>query len=71
MLIDEHRVVVVAGPVETVFGQVGVEQSCGVVAEGDVAALAAFAGQGCHGRRFELDIADGEVGEFLALDAVS
>ena len=65
LLVDEHRVVVVTGPLETVFGQVGVQQCCRVVAKGDVAGLVAFAGQGCHGRDFKPDIADGEVGDLL------
>ena len=47
------------------FGQVGVEQCCSVVAKGDVAGLVAFAGQGGDGRGFKPDIADGEVGELL------
>src|ERR1017187_3982522 len=65
LLVDEHRVVVVTGPVETVFGQVCVQQCSRVVAKGDVAGLVAFAGQGRQGRGFKPDIADGEVGELL------
>ena len=65
VLVDEHRAVVVAGRIETVFGKVGVQQCCRVVAKGHVAGLVAFAGQGCHGRGLEPDISDGEVGELL------
>ena len=65
VLVEEHRVVVVAGPVEAVFGQVGVQERDRVAVEGDVAGLAALAGQGGHGGAFEADVADGEVGEFL------
>ena len=35
------------------------------VVDRDVAGFAAFAGQRDHGRVFEADVADGEVGEFL------
>ena len=65
MLVEEHRVVVVAGAVEVVFGQVGGQQRRRVVVERDVAGLAALAGQGGHGGGFQADVADGEVGEFL------
>jgi len=45
VLVDEQRVVVAAGLVEAVLGEVGVQQRGGVAAERDVADLAAFAGQ--------------------------
>ena len=42
VLVDEQRVVVVAGLVEAVLGEVGVQQRRGVAAERDVADLAAL-----------------------------
>jgi hypothetical protein len=48
-----------------VFGEVGVQERRRVGGERDVAGLAALAGHGDQGRRFEADVADGEVGEFL------
>ena len=65
MLVGEQWVVVVAGFVEAVFGQVGVQQCCGVVAERDVAGFAALAGQHGQGRGLGADVAHGQVGEFL------
>ena len=65
MLVGEQWVVVVAGFVEAVFGEVGVEQCCGVVAERDVAGFAALAGQHGQGRGLGADVAHGQVGEFL------
>src|SRR5579875_4204744 len=63
--VGEHRVIVVAGRVETLFGKVGVQQCCRVVAEGDVTGFAAFAGQGDHGRALGSDVSDGKVGKLL------
>ena len=71
MLVEEHRVVVVAGLVEPVFGQVGGQQRGGVAVQRDVAGLAAFAGQRGHRRVLQADVADGQVGEFWTLAAVS
>jgi len=51
--------------IQVMFGQVGGEDRCRVVHQGDVAGLAALPGQGGHGRRLQADVADGEVGEFL------
>src|SRR5260370_31162113 len=65
VLVDDLRVVVVTGSLETVFGQVDVQQCCRVVAEGDMTGLVAFAGQGGHGRGFKPDVPGGEVGELL------
>src|SRR5262249_41973399 len=65
VLVEEQRVVIVAGLVEAVFGQVGVKERGRVVGEGDVAGLAAFAGQDGQGRGLQADVAYGEVGEFL------
>ena len=48
-----------------VFGEEAGQERCRVVHQGDVAGLAAFAGQGGHGGGFESDVADGEVCEFL------
>jgi len=65
VLVEEHRVVVVAGLVQVMFGQVGGQDRCRVVHQGDVAGFAAFPGQGGDGGALEADVADGEVGEFL------
>ena len=65
MLVEEHRVVVVPGPVQAVFGQVGGQHRRRVGHQRDVAGLAALPGQGGHGGVFQADVADGEVGEFL------
>ena len=65
VLVEEHRVVVVAGPVQAVFGQVGGQHRRRVAHQGDVAGLAALPGQGGHGGVLQADVADGEVGEFL------
>jgi len=65
VLVEEHRVVVVAGLVQVMFGQVGGQDRCSVVHQGDVAGLAALPGQGGHGGALEADVPDGEVGEFL------
>lgn len=46
------------------FGQVGAQQCHGVVAERDVASLAALAGQHRQGRGFQADVTHGQVGEF-------
>ena len=64
MLAGEQRVVVVAGPVEAMLGQVGAQQRGGVAAERDVADLAAFAGQHGQRRGLHADVAHGEPGEF-------
>ena len=64
MLVDEQRVVVVAGSAEAMFGEVGVQQRGGVAAERDVAGLAALAGQHGQRRRLQADVAHGQVGEF-------
>jgi hypothetical protein len=53
------------GPVQAVLGQVDLQERGCVVGEGDVAGLAAFAGQGDQGRRLQAEVTDGEVGEFL------
>jgi hypothetical protein len=65
VLVGEQRVVVVGGLVEAVLGEVGAQQRCRVVAERDMAGLAAFAGQDGQGRGLQADVAHGEVGEFL------
>src|SRR5712692_9811452 len=64
VLAGEQRVVVVAGPVEAMLGQVGAQQRGGVAAERDVADLAAFAGQHGQRRGLHADVAHGEPGEF-------
>jgi hypothetical protein len=64
VLVDEQRVVVAAGLVEAMFGEVGVQQRCGVAAERNVAGLAALAGQHGQRRGLQADVAHGEVGEF-------
>ena len=65
MLVEEHRVVVVAGLVQAVFGQVGGQQLCGVAVRGTWRVLRPLPVKRGHGRVLEADVADGEVGEFL------
>jgi hypothetical protein len=64
VLAVERRVVVAPGLVQSVFCQVGRQQRDGVAGQGDVAGLAALAGQRGDSRVLETDVADGEVGEF-------
>ena len=65
VLVDEHRMVITAGTVEVLLGQVGGQQRRSVGAERDVAGLASLAGQRGHGRVVQADVTDGQVGEFL------
>jgi len=63
-LVEEQWMIFAAGPVESVFGEVGAQERHRVVGERDVAGLSAFAGQGDQRGRGEADVTDGEVGEF-------
>src|SRR5262249_56955534 len=65
VLVDEQRMVVVAGRVEVVFGQVCLQQCDCVVGEGDVAGLAALAGPDGPGGGVQAGVADGEGGPVL------
>ena len=66
MLVEEHRVVVVAGRVEAVFGEVGVQESLTVLpVRGTWRVLRPLPVRAASAGRCEADVADGEVGEFL------
>jgi hypothetical protein len=63
VLVEEHRVVVVAGWVQAVFGEIGGQDRCRVGQQGGVSCGLSRSER--PWRVFEADVADGEVGEFL------
>jgi len=65
VLVEEHRVIIAARLVKSLFFQVGGQQGDSAAVQGDVAGLAALAGQRRQGRVLEADVADGQVGDFL------
>ena len=64
VLVEEHRVIIAAGLVKSLFFHVGGQQGDSAAVQGDVAGLAALAGQRRQGRVLQADVADGQAGEF-------
>jgi hypothetical protein len=65
VLVEEHRAVIMAGAVQSSFGEVGGEQRGCVGVDRDVPRFAAFAGQGDHRGVLEPDVPDCQIGGLL------